>query len=153
MKSFWSILFPSVATGFGSAGISRQRECGALLVVGGGGWENAQRGVETDEIGMNIRRFECRYYLAVNEKLQNNAGEPRARSMSDDWSRDITIEGEMIGPVPYSIATACEVANDTDILGTGAGDIFIDELADNQERGGWRSWTGRFSSDPLIYAT
>lgn len=139
-------------SGFGSAGIRRHRICGAILVVGGAPWSSAQRGVEADEVaaGINIESFECRYYLAVNEKLPSNAGEPRARAFSDDFSRDITMSGEVIGPVQYSIATACEVANDTDSLGSGAGDIFLDEGTETESRGDWRKMSLKLSSDPQV---
>lgn len=154
IKRLFSSLFPNPAPGrFASAGILRQQISGSILVVGGGGWENAQRGVETDEEAINIRRLEVRYYLAVNEKLQNNVGEPRARAMTDKWSRDITMEGEAIGPSPYSIATAIDLANDTATIGDGSGDIFLDELTETQERGGWRSLSMKMSSDPNITAT
>jgi hypothetical protein len=152
IKRLLNTLFPP-AGGFGSAGIRRHKICGAILVVGGGGWENAQLGVETDEVGMNIKTFSCRYYLAINRKLENNVGEPRARSFTDAWSRDIKMAGEIIGPIPYSIATACEIANDTNLLGDGSGDIFLDEATDSQTRGDWRAIDMSLSSDPLILAT
>lgn len=145
-------LFPAPLSGFGTAGIRRQSECGAIVVIGGAPWEDAQRGVEEDEdaLGINVSRFVCRYYLAVNEKLMSNVGEPRARAMSDQFSRDVTIEGEVIGPITIAIATAVAVANDVDTVGDGSGDLLLDELTETQERSGWRSMTISLSSDPGV---
>lgn len=150
IKALLTSLFPPRVSGFGSAGISRQRECGAILVVGGGGWENAQMGVEFDETGINISRHEVRYYLAVNNKLPGKFGTPRARAFADGFSRDITQEGEMIGAIPYTLATACSLANDVDDFGDGSGDVFFDEATVTQERAGWKTANMKLSSDPEI---
>ncbi len=141
-------------TRFGSAGIRRHRICGAIIVAGGPPWSDAQRGVETDETGINIAAFSVRYYLAVNEKLPSNVGEPRARALSDDFSRDITLRGEVLigggGVLDFTIGTACSLANDTDTFGTGNGTILLDEATESQERAGWRSLDMRLSSDPQL---
>ncbi len=138
-------------TGFGTAGIRRQRISGAILVAGGPPWDGAQRGVETIETGINISNFSVRYYLAVNEKLPSNVGEPIARALSDDFSRDITVRGEVVGAdgvMAFTIATDCALANDTNTFGTGVGTILLDEVTETQERAGWRSIDMRLSSDP-----
>lgn len=144
----------STPTGFGSAGIRRHRICGAIIVAGGPPWSDAQRGVETDETGVNIANFSVRYYLAVNEKLPSNVGEPRARALSDDYSRDISLRGEVLvgggGVLDFTIGTDCSLANDTDTFGTGAGTILFDEATETQERAGWRTLDMRLSSDPQL---
>lgn len=141
-------------TGFGSAGIRRHRICGAIIVAGGPPWSDAQRGVETDEVGVNIANFSVRYYLAVNEKLPSNVGEPRARALSDDFSRDITLRGEVLvgggGVLDFTIGTDCSLANDSDTFGTGTGAILLDEATESQERAGWRTLDMRLSSDPQL---
>lgn len=147
----WLTASPS---GFGSAGIRRHRICGAIIVAGGPPWSDAQRGVETDETGINIAAFSCRYYLAVNEKLPSNVGEPRARALSDDFSRDITLRGEVLvgggGVLDFTIGTDCALANDIDTFGTGAGSVLLDEATESQERAGWRTLDMRLSSDPQL---
>jgi hypothetical protein len=147
----WLFVSP---TGFGSAGIRRQRICGAIIVVGGPPWDEAQRGVETDETGVNIASFAVRYYLAVNEKLPSNVGEPRARAMADDFSRDISLRGEVLigggGVLDFTIGTDCSLANDTDTFGTGAGTVLMDEATETQTRAGWRELDMRLSSDPQL---
>lgn len=141
-------------TGFGSAGIRRHRICGAIIIAGGAPWSLAQRGVESDETGINIAAFNVRYYLAVNEKLPSNVGEPRARALSDDFSRDITLRGETLvgggGVLDFTIGTACSLANDTNTYGTGTGTILMDEATESQERAGWRTLDIRLSSDPQL---
>lgn len=147
-------------TGFGSAGIRRHRICGAIIVAGGAPWSLAQRGVETDEVGINIAAFTVRYYLAVNEKLPSNVGEPRARALADDFSRDITMRGETLvgggGVLDFTIGTDCasNIANDVDTYqkaGTGPhGSILLDEATESQERAGWRTLDIRLSSDPQL---
>ena len=130
----------------------RMSECGAILVVGGAPWSNAQRGVESQEAFLNMASFECRYYLAVNEKMPSNAGEPIARFQSDNFSRDVTMEGEVVGAVPYGIATACEIMNDTDTMGDGSGDFLLDEVTEKQGRADQRTLSIKLSSDPGIQA-
>ena len=153
LTNIFSWLFRQ-STGFGSAGIRRHRVCGAIIVAGGPPWSDAQRGVETDETGVNIANFSVRYYLAVNEKLPSNVGEPRARALADDYSRDISLRGEVLvgggGVLDFGIGTACSLANDTDTFGTGAGTILFDEATETQERAGWRSLDMRLSSDPQL---
>jgi hypothetical protein len=137
-------------TGFGSAGIRRFQKCGAILIVGS--WD-AQRGVETDETGINVSNFSVRYYPAVNERLMSNVGEPRARAVSDKLSREVKIKGEVTGTtgvMAYTVATACVPANDADDFGDGSGDLLFDEATVTQERSGWRSVDVALSSDPGV---
>jgi hypothetical protein len=142
--------------GFGSAGIRRQRISGAIVVVGGVPWTLAQRGVESDETGINISAFTCRYYLAINEKLPSGKGEPRARALADKFSRDITLRGETLvgggGVMDFTIGVACTLVNDTTTFTPVAGLILLDEVTENQERAGWRTIDMRLSSDPQLIA-
>lgn len=140
--------------GFGTAGIRRQRISGAILVIGGVPWSLAQRGVELDESGINVAAFTCRYYLAVNEKLPSNVGEPRARAVSDKWSRDITVRGETLvgggGLMSFAPGVACTLANDVSTWTPTGGTILMDEVTESQERAGWRTLDMRLSSDPQM---
>lgn len=135
---------------FGSAGIRRQSECGAILVVGD--WDG-QWGVETDEAGMSISRLVVRYFLFINQRMLSNVGEARARFFSDKFSREVEIEGEQTGSdYPSAIATAIAIANDVDDFGGGEGDLFLDEGTVTQERAGARMINIKLSSDPGISA-
>jgi len=141
-------------TGFGTAGIRRHRICGAITVVGGPPWTLAQRGVQFDETGINIASFAVRYYLAVNEKLPSNVGEPRARAQSNSFSRDVTLRGETLvgggGVMSFTMATACVLANATTTFQPTAGVMLLDEVTETQERAGWRTIDMRLSSDPQL---
>lgn len=140
--------FRSLPSGFGTAGIRRQRICGGINIVGD--WDG-QFGVETDEDGMSISRFVVRYFLFVNSKLLSNVGEPRARAMSDAFSREIEMEGEMTGvDYPSALATAISLNNDTDEFGDGSGDILLDEGTVTQARAEWRTLNIKLSSDPGV---
>jgi|SRR5215472_34594 len=156
IKRLFLNLFPPAPTGFGTAGIRRQRISGAIIVVGGAPWSLAQRGVQNDEVGVNIASFATRYYLAVNEKLPSNVGEPRARAQANGFSRDITLRGETLvgggGVMNFTMGTACVLANATTTFSPTGGTILLDEVTETQERAGWRSIDMRLSSDPQLNA-
>lgn len=145
-------------SGFGSAGICRQRECGALTIIGAG-LTGLQIGVETAITGISVRRFVCRYYLEVNAKLPNEKSETKGRIVSDKWSRDIEVEGEVTGSTGLMAATMATditstLANDVTTFAPTAGLIFLDEVTETQERGAesFRSISARASSNPQLTA-
>ncbi len=124
-----------------------------IIISGNPPWTLAQRGVEFNEVGIAIRRFIVRYHLEVNDRLPNNAGETVARALSDQFSRDITWEGETTGANglnAVAIAAPISFANDVAEFGTGQGRILLDEITVTQERAGWRSVNGRASSNPQL---
>lgn len=148
--------FFSRPSGFGSAGIRRQRECGALSVVGAG-LTGLQLAVETAIVGISVRRFVCRYYLEINAKLPNNFGQTKGRVIDDKWSRDIEVEGEVTGSTGLMAATMATditttLANDVTTFAPTAGLIFLDEVTETQERGpeSFRSISARASSNPQL---
>jgi len=145
-------LFRRIPTGFGSAGIRKQRIAGAILIVGS--WAG-QRGVELDEDGISVRAFDCIYRPFVNERLLSNVGEPRARAVSDAFSREVTVQGEVTGAtglMAADVGVEITVANDVDTFGDGTGSLLLDEVTESQERAGWRSINMRLSSDPGVIA-
>jgi hypothetical protein len=129
------------------------RESGAILIVGD--WA-AQRGVEIDETGINVSNFDTLYKPFINERLPSNVGEPRARAVSDKFSREVTIQGEQLDPpaglMLFTLGTACTVANDVDDFGGGEGTLLLDEVTVSQERAGWRKINMKLSSDPGVTA-
>ena len=153
IKSFLRTLFSDVLpapTGFGTAGIRKHRECGAIIIVGD---FPGQYGVETDEDGISVSKFTVRYFPFINERLMSNVGEPRARAMSDKFSRELTVEGEVTGSsgvMAFTLATACTFANDVDDFGDNSGDFLLDEVTIDQGRAAWRMFNGKFTSDPGV---
>lgn len=140
----------AVPTGFGTAGIRRHRICGALIIYGD--WAG-QRGVELDETGISVRAVDVIYKPFVNERLLSNVGEPRARAISDKFSREVTVAGEVTGTtgiMALTLGTQCTIVNDVDDFGSGEGDLLLDEATVNQERANWRSVTVKMSSDPGV---
>jgi hypothetical protein len=132
---------------------ARLQECGAILIVGD--WA-AQRGVELDEDGINVSNFDTMYKPFINERLPSNVGEPRARALSDQFSREVTVQGEQLFPsagvMLFTLGTACTLANDTDDFGDGSGSLLMDEVTVAQERAGWRKINMKLSSDPGVTA-
>lgn len=146
--------FFSRPSGFGSAGISRQRECGALTILGSG-VSGLQRGVEVAEVGISVRRHVVRYFSRVREELLDNLGERKALVVSTAASREVTIEGEVIGAtgvMAYTFLTACTTANDITDFGSPTGILLMVEATVTQERAGWRDVSIRLESDPGITA-
>lgn len=130
-----------------------------LTILGSSTWNQAQRGVDVNEVGIAIRRWAVRYHPEVMEKLPNNEGETVARAVSNVPSREITLEGEVTGTTGVMgfafagfLATNA-LANDYN-WGTGSnpGRLVMDEVTETQERAGWRSINMRISSDPLCTA-
>lgn len=138
-------------SGFGSTGIRRQRICGALQIVGTP--STVQRGIESSETGIVARRFACRYFAEINDKLAGITGEVTVRALSAKFSRDITFEGEVSGAtgvMAFALGTTCTFANDVSTFGDGTGKILLDEVTETQDRNGWRAVSGRCSSNPLL---
>lgn len=136
-------------TGFGSAGIRRQRICGAVTVLGSG---NAQYGVELNETGISVRSVVARYFAEIDARVMDNVGETRGRVKSQKFSREITAEGEVLNPgtgvLAFTLTTACVIANDSSDYGDGTGTLLLDEATVTQTRAEWRSVSVKLSSNP-----
>lgn len=139
----------SAPTGFGSAGIRRQKICGAVTVLGSG---NAQYGVELNETGISVRSVIVRYFAEIDVRIMDNVGETRGRVKSNKFSRDVTVEGEVLNPgtgvLAFTLTTACTIANDAADYGDGTGTLLLDEATTTQTRAEWRSVSVKLSSNP-----
>lgn len=112
---------------------------------------NYQYGVESDETGINIESFSCRYYPEFDDKLPNKSGQTIIRARPDKFSREISVSGEVnaaTGLMALTLAAAATIANDTGTFGDGSGDIWLDEATESQERNGFRKADFSLSSDP-----
>lgn len=141
-------------SGFGSAGIRRQRICGAITIVKAAADTAAfQQGVALDEGGINIEEFQVRYFLEVNSRIQDLKGETRVRARSTKVSRDITLRGEVIGALTaYPLNTASTVNNAVNTFGDGTGLILFDEGTETQNRSAARKVEIKLSSNPGLVA-
>ena len=139
-------------------------QCGAIIIRGRAPWINAQRGVESQESGISVRRFAVRYFMEVNEKLPDNNGQCITRAFADRAAVEVTIEGEVTGTTGLMaliwgtalVAPSYVLVNDTDKWDSQPaqpnGWIFMDEVTETQERAGWRSINMRLSSFPENHA-
>jgi hypothetical protein len=100
------------------------------------------------ETGINIKRFQVRFYPEINAKLPGAVGSGLLRVVSATLSRDIEIEGEITGTagvMAYTVAAALTFANN--IAGFGAGGtVYLDEATVTKVRGGWASISVKASS-------
>lgn len=110
------------------------------------------------ETGINISKFQVRYYPEVNERWKNYAGDTVVRAVDINFSRDIAIEGEYVGGLQgimaLALGTAVTFANKTNEWNSPAimGAIFLDEITVNKARGAWKTITARFSANPWLAA-
>lgn len=147
IRQFLSLFAPDKK--FGNAGIRRQRVSGAVTVLGSG---NAQYGVELNETGISVRSVVVRYYAEIDVRIMDNVGETRGRVKSQKFSRDVTVEGEVLNPgtgvMAFTLTTACTIANDANDYGDGTGTLLLDEATVTQTRAEWRSVSAKLSSNP-----
>lgn len=134
---------------FGCSVLPHARECGAVTVLGSG---NAQYGVELNETGISVRSVVVRYYAEIDVRIMDNVGETRGRVKSQKFSRDVTVEGEVLNPgtgvMAFTLTTACTIANDVNDYGDGTGTLLMDEASVSQTRAEWRSVSVKLSSNP-----
>lgn len=137
-------------TGFGTAGISRQRECGALTIIGSG-LTGLQRGIEVAEVGIGVLSFQVRYFPGVQEDHQNNLGEVDGRVVSTVASREVTLEGEVTGAtgvMAWTFLVASVPANDIVDFGSPTGGLYLQEVTVTQSRADWKKASFRLASNP-----
>lgn len=137
----------SSPTGFGTAGIRRQKICGAVTVLGFTG----QYGVEVTETGISVKSFVVRYFPEINVQIMDNVGETRGKVKSNKFSREVTIEGEVLsltGVMAFGLLTACVPSNDVADFGDGSGTLLLDEITVSQTRADWRMASIKLTSFP-----
>lgn len=138
----------SAPIGFGTAGIRRQRVCGAVSVLGSG---NAQYGVPVPEVGISVKTVTTRYFPEINAAIMDNVGETRGKVKSTKFSRDVTIDGEITGAtgiMAFGLLTACVPANNVARFGDGTGTLLLDEATVTDQRAEWEMVSVKLSSNP-----
>ncbi len=108
-----------------------------------------QWGVESNEVGINVRSFGVTYRPEFKEFLQNKQNEKIGFALGDTEA-EISVEGEVssaAGLMAASFASAVTLANDHNEFGMSTGGIFLDEVTVNQERGGWRGASFKFTKN------
>lgn len=112
-----------------------------------------KHGIDANETGINIRRFQVRYFPEVDIRHQNLAGETFLRSVSSRFSREVVCEGEIKGTtgiMDFTLGIACVFANIVSDFGPSGGSFLLDDATVSQERRGWKSVAVRASANPLL---
>jgi hypothetical protein len=123
------------------------------------------RGIGYPETGINVQRIEVRYFLEVDVRLKDNVGQTFQRSVSNTFSREVTMEGEVLGGSFNSlywfvVGTALTFLNvpvgmlggpppAPQVLFQGA--LLIDSLTVTEDRNGWGRLSVKASSNPYLY--
>lgn len=122
------------------------------------GLTNAQKGIESNETGINSKSSTVRYFPQWKEYLANFQNQNRGFAIPDKLSREINIEGEVDGSTGImamvwnaAVTLAVDITTFTGITaGSNAGGVYLDEVTETQTHDGWRSVSAQLSSHPLI---
>jgi|SRR5215472_9193692 len=122
------------------------------------------RGVGSNELGVNVRRFETRYFLEVDVRTKDNVGQTFERSVSSQFSREIRMEGEVLGGIQnigtlawywFLVGFALTMFNAPPFSIPGyvtiQGAILVDNVVVTLDRSGWGSMVVQASSNPYLY--
>lgn len=114
-----------------------------------------QYGNGSEETGINLESFECRYFPEFKVKLQNYQNQTRGFAVPDKMSREVTVQGEISGNtglMAATLASAITLANAVTDFGANAvaGGFYFDEATVSQGRSSWKALNIRLSSDPLV---
>jgi hypothetical protein len=110
-------------------------------------------GVTRDETGINIKRWQVRYFPRVNERFPDQYGNVRVRSVSAYFSREILCEGEYVGAggvMSFTLGASLAFANWATTWGPAGGSILLEDATYTEERDGWRWVSIRASSEPYV---
>ncbi len=122
------------------------------------GLSTEQRGNELAETGVNLESFSCHYFPQFKDRLNNFQGQVKGFAIPDKYSREVTLTGEVIGATGVMVTVmnaAITFANDVGTFtgvtsGSNAGGFYLDDITESQTRDGWRSISGKWTSDPLV---
>lgn len=101
-----------------------------------------QRGVASDEAGINIESFAVEVSPEVNEWLPGKTGEARGKAVGAPQGK-LTFSGEIfdisLGIGAASFSTAFVPVNTTAYLGRSAGGWYLNSGTVSSDRAGWKS--------------
>lgn len=107
-----------------------------------------QRGILSNEVGINCSKFSVVIEPEVNEWLLGITGQARGKAVGDPMST-LSIEGEISGATGVMAATfvtAFIPVNVTSYFGRSAGGYYMDKATVDQERTGWLNVNAEYSS-------
>lgn len=108
-----------------------------------------QRGIASDETGINVSRFSLEIEPEINDKLPGKDGQARGKAVGDPMGK-LSIEGEISGSTGVMAAvftTAFVPTNSVTYFGRSAGGFYLDRATVDQERDGWKKVSAEFSSN------
>ena len=112
------------------------------------------RGIHKAEVGINVKRFQCRYFPEQDIRHPNAAGETFIRSMSAYLSREVQCEGEItaydVGVMAFGIGVSCTFANNTEWFPPALGTFLFEEAVVTEDRAGWVTVSIKCSSNPFL---
>lgn len=109
-----------------------------------------QRGVASDEVGINIERFDVEVEPEINDWLPGKDGQARGKAVGDPMGK-LTIEGEIgaggVGSILVAVfITPFVPVNSVTYFGRSAGGFYLDRGTVSQKRDGWKSISAELSS-------
>lgn len=107
-----------------------------------------QRGITSEEVGINVRKFSLEIEPEINEWLNGISGQATGKAVGDPMGK-LSIEGEIkgsTGVMAATFTTAFVPVNTTTYFGRSAGGFYLDRATVDQEREGWKSLSAEFSS-------
>lgn len=136
-------------TGFGSAGIRRQRICGAVTLVNLTGYV---WGIASDETAMNISRFRCavepEFKTFLNSKDNTARGFAVAPMKLDlDMEFEIGALTNVMAAVP---GTAFSPVNSTAYFGAPTTGLYLNKGEVENTRDGFKKGTASFTANAGI---
>lgn len=111
-----------------------------------------QRGIETNETGINCSSFSMTVEPEFKDKLAGITGETIGFAVAS-MRRILRIEGEInntTGVMAIAAATAFSPANDTTYWGASSGGFYFDRGEVTQTRDGFKAMSVELSSDPSV---
>jgi len=113
-----------------------------------------QRGVASDELGINIESFSVEVSPEVNEWLPGKTGEARGKAISAIPQGKLTFNGEIsdisAGIGAATFGTAFVPVNTTAYLGRSAGGWYLNTVTVGQDRSGWKTISAEAESRSLV---
>lgn len=108
-----------------------------------------QRGVASNEAGININRFSIEISPEINDWLPGKDGQARGKAVGDPMGK-LTLEGEIfdvsVGIMAASFIAAFAPVNTTAFFGRSAGGFYLDRGTVTQDRSGWRDANAELES-------
>jgi hypothetical protein len=107
------------------------------------------------EAGINISRFQVRYFPEQDERITGDVDQTLIRIQSQYFNREITVEGEIKftpygGLMFFTMGVACGLANTTSHFYPVAGTVYLDEATVTSARNGWVTLVMKLSSTARI---